>query len=163
MGLAHRFRDEASKAAEFYSSDSRKKYDLAEKLALEDIKLHDDQNASYIVLAVIYAKLERWKDIDAIVAQSETNLPDDYAAHYQSAKALLASGKDLPRAERYLRKCLTIESEPGEPPWAGAHWRLGQVLEKEGKKTEAIAEMEEALRLQPDLKPAKDDLSRLKK
>lgn len=150
-------------AAEFYSSDSQKKYDRAEKFALEDIKLHDDQNASYIVLAVIYASSERWKDLDAIIAESETNVPDDYAAHYQSAKALIASGKDLPRAERYLRKYLTVEAEPGEPPWAGAHWRLGQVLEKEGKKTEAIAEMKEALRLQPDLKPAKDDLSRLQK
>jgi predicted TPR repeat methyltransferase len=55
-----------------------------------------------------------------------------------------------------------MEPEAGEPPWAGAHWRLGQVLEKEGKKSDAIAEMEEALRLQPDLKPAKEDLNRLK-
>jgi hypothetical protein len=40
---------------------------------------------------------------------------------------------------------------------------LGQVLEKEGKKADAVAELEAAVRLQPDLKPAKDDLNRLKK
>jgi hypothetical protein len=39
----------------------------------------------------------------------------------------------------------------------------GQVLEKEGKKSEAISKMEESLRLQPDSKPAREDLKRLKK
>ena len=76
---------------------------------------------------------------------------------------LLTSGKDLPRAERYLRKYLTMEPEAGEPPLAAAHWQLGQVLEREGKKTDAIPEMEEAVRLQPDLKEAKEGLKRLKK
>ncbi len=150
-------------AAAFYSSDSEKKYDLAEKEALEAVKLDENRAAPYIVLSVIYSNLERWKDLDTIVAQSEKNVPDDFGAHYQAAKTLLLAGKDLPRAERYLRKYLTIEPEAGEPPWAGAHWRLGQVLEKEGKKTDAITEMQEAVRLQPDLKQARDDLARLKK
>jgi tetratricopeptide (TPR) repeat protein len=150
-------------AAAFYSADSQKKYDLAEKDALEAIKLDEDRAAPYAVLAVVYANTERWKDLDAIIAQSEKNIPDDFGAHYQAAKILLLSGKDLPRAERYLLEYLTIEPEAGEPGWGGAHWRLGHVLEKEGKKTEAIAEMQEAVRLQPDFKPAKDDLNRLKK
>lgn len=150
-------------AAAFYGSDSRKKYDLAEKYALEALKLDEDRAGPYVTLAIAYASAERWKDLDAIVARSEENVPDDFGAHYQAAKVLLVSGKDLPRAERYFRKYLTMEPEAGDPPWAGAHWRLGQVLEKEGKKTEAIAEIQEAVRLQPDLKPAKEDLSRLKK
>jgi tetratricopeptide (TPR) repeat protein len=150
-------------AAAFYASDSQKNYNLAEKSAIEDIEFEEDRGASYAVLAVVYADLERWKDLDAIIALSEKDVPDDFGSHYQAAKILLLSGKDLPRAERYFRRYLTIDPEAGEPPWSGAHWRLGQVLEKEGKKTEAIAEMQEAVRLQPDLKPAKDDLTRLKK
>ena len=150
-------------AAAFYSSDSVKNYDLAEKDALEAIKLDEDQASPYIVLAAVYASAERWKDLDAIIAQSEKNIPDNFGAYYQTAKILLLSGKDLPRAERYLRKYLTIEPEAGQPPSAAAHWRLGLVLEKEGKKTDAIAEVQEAVRLQPDFKPAKDDLNRLKK
>jgi tetratricopeptide (TPR) repeat protein len=148
-------------AAAFYSSDSQKKYDIAEKQALEAVQLNEGQAAPYVALAIAYANQDRWKDLDAILAQSEKNVPDDFGAHYQSAKVLLLSGKDIPRAERYLRKYLTIEPEAGEPPWAGAHWRLGQVLEKEGKKNEAIAEMQEALRLQPDAKQVKDNLNRL--
>src|SRR5450755_3225705 len=143
-------------AAAFYSSDSQKKYDIAEKQALEAVQLNEGQAAPYVALAIAYANQDRWKDLDAILAQSEKNVPDDFGAHYQSAKVLLLSGKDISRAERYLRKYLTIEPEAGEPPWAGAHWRLGQVLEKEDRKTEAITEIQEAVRLQPDLKSAKD-------
>lgn len=150
-------------AAQFYVSDVWKKHDLAEKYALEALKLDEDRVGPYVVLAVVYANAERWKDLDAIIARSEKAIPDDFGAHYQSGKVLLSSGKDLPRAERYFRKYLTIEPEAGEPPQAGAHWRLGQVLEKEGKKNDAIAEVQEAIRLQPDLKPAKDDLNRMKK
>ena len=150
-------------AAGFYVSDTWKKHDLAEKYALEALKLDEDRTAPYVVLAVVYANAERWKDLDAIVARSEKSIPDDFGAHYQAGKILLASGKDLPRAERYFRKYLTIEPEAGEPSWGGAHWRLGLVLEKEGKKSEAIAEVQEAVRLQPDLKPAKEDLNRLRK
>ena len=150
-------------AAAFYSGDSQKKYDVAEKYAAEALKLDDSTAASYSVLAVTYANEQRWSDLDAIIAQAEKNVPDDFGPHYQAAKVLLTSGKDLPRAERYFRKYLTMEPEAGEPPWAGAHWRLGQVLEKEGKKSDAIAEMEEAVRLEPDFKPAKEDLSRLKR
>ena len=36
------------------------------------------------------------------------------------------------------------------------------MLEKEGKKAEAIAEMEKAIRLDANLKEAKNDLKRLK-
>ena len=148
-----------SEAAAFYVTDPEKKY----KDALEAIRLDEDRADSYAVLAIVYANTERWKDLDAIIARSEKAIPDDFGARYQAAKILLLSGKDLLRAELYFRKYLTIEPEAGEPPWGGAHWRLGQVHEKEGKKTEATAEMQEAVRLQPDLKPAKDDLARLEK
>ena len=150
-------------AAEFYVSDGQRKYDAAEKSALEELKNDEYRSAPYLILAVVYAYAERWQDLDEILARSEKNLPDDFGPQYQTAKTLITTGKELPRAERYLRKYLTIPPEAGEPPWAGAHWRLGQVLEKQGKKPEAIAEMQEALRLQPDLKPAKEALDRLKK
>lgn len=150
-------------AAGFYVSDSQKKYDLAEKYALEATKLDDGRVGPYVVLGIVYATAERWKDLEAILAESERNIPDDFGPYYQAGKAALASGKDLPRAERYFRKYLTMEPEAGEPNWAAAHWRLGQVLERDGKKPEAIAEIQESLRLQPDFKPAKEDLKRLKK
>jgi len=56
----------------------------------------------------------------------------------------------------------TREPEAGAPLIAGAHWSLGQVYEKEGRKAEARAELETAVRLKPDFEPAKKDLKRLK-
>jgi tetratricopeptide (TPR) repeat protein len=150
-------------AAHFYVSDTWRKPDLAEKYALEALKLDEGRIGPYVVLAVVYASAGRWSDLDATLARSEKNVPDDFGAYYQAGKSLLVSGKDLPRAERYFRKYLTMEPEVGEPPLAGAHWRLGQVFEKEGNKSGAIAEIQEAVRLQPDLKSAKEDLNRLKK
>ena len=149
--------------ASFYSSDAQKKYDLAEKYALEALKICEDHEAPYVALAVTYAAAERWKDLDAIMERAEKNIPDDFGAHYQAGKLLLLSGKDLPRAERYFRRYLTLEPEAGEPNFAAAHWRLALVLEREGKKPEAVSELEEAIRLQPDFKQAKEDLKRLKK
>src|SRR5262249_12073399 len=137
-------------AAGFYGSDAQKKFDLAEKYAIEAAKLEQDRIGPYAVLGIVYASTERWQDLDAVMAQAEKAVPDDLGAHYQAGKVALLSGKDLPRAERYFRKYLTVEPEGGEPNWAAAHWRLGQVLEKQGKKPEAIAEMEAALKAQPD-------------
>jgi tetratricopeptide (TPR) repeat protein len=152
-----------SSVASFYSSDAEKKYDLAEKYALAALKIDETQESPYLALAISYAARERWQDLDSAVARAEKNVPDDFGALYQAGKLLLLSGKDLPRADRYFRKYLTMEPEGGEPPLAAAHWRLGLVLEKEGKKPDAIAEMEAALQAQPNFKEAKDDLKRLKK
>jgi tetratricopeptide (TPR) repeat protein len=152
-----------SAAANFYGSETQKKFDLAEKYALAALKLDETRVGPYAVLAVVYATGEHWQDLDATMARVENNVPDGYGSYYQAGKVLLFSGKDLPRAERYFRKYLTMEPEGGEPHHAAAHWRLGLVLEKEGKKSEAIGEMEEALRAEPEFKEAKADLKPLRK
>jgi hypothetical protein len=52
----------------------------------------------------------------------------------------------------------------GAPTHAHARWRLGLVLEKLGRKPEALAEVQRALELKPDLgDEAKKDLKRLKR
>lgn len=150
-------------AAAFYGSESQKKFDLAETYGLAAVRADENLTAPYVALATVYATAERWKDLDQILSQCEKNAPDDFGAHYQVGKVLLNSGKELARAERYFRKYLTVEPEGGEPPLAAAHWRLGLVLEKEGKKAEAISEIEESLRLDGNFKQAKEDLKRLKK
>jgi tetratricopeptide (TPR) repeat protein len=67
-----------------------------------------------------------------------------------------------PRAERYARKCLSQEPEPTSSSHAVAHWRLGLVLEKEGRKADAVAEIETATKLDPHFEQAQKDLKRLR-
>ena len=69
---------------------------------------------------------------------------------------------ELPRAERYLRKYLTMEPEPGSASMAVAHWRLGLVLEQMGRKAEAVKEVETAVKMDGGLAQAKADLKRLR-
>jgi hypothetical protein len=71
---------------------------------------------------------------------------------------------DLPRAETYLKKYLNDTLEPGaqSPSPAMTHHSLRLLYEKEGRKIDAIAELQTALRLKPDFEAAKQDLKRLK-
>ncbi|HLE36091.1 MAG TPA: tetratricopeptide repeat protein [Candidatus Acidoferrales bacterium] len=148
--------------ANFYASDRQKKYDLSEQEAREALKANPGRVGAYSLLAALFALQERWSDLDAILVQSEKNVPDNLYPYYQAGRVLLGSGKDLPRAERYLRKYLTQEPEAGAPSHAATHWRLGLVYEKMGRKAEAIAEIQTAVRLDPKFEPAQKDLKRLK-
>lgn len=140
----------------------QKKYDLAEKHAKEAMKTDATRVGAYSMLAQTLVLQEKWTELDAILAQAEKAVPDNLNPHYQAARIALAENKDLPRAERYLRKYLTQEPEGGAPSWANARWRLALVLEKSGRKREAQQELRSALSLDPDFEPAKKDLERLK-
>lgn len=148
--------------ADFYASDRQKKYDLSEREAREALKINPGRASAYALLAGLYAIQERWTDLDAILVQSENSVSDNLNPHYQPGRVLLGSGKDLPRAERYLRKYLTQEPEAGAPSHAATHWRLGLVYEKMGRKAEAIAELQTAVRLDSRFEPAQKDLKRLR-
>ena len=147
----------------FYLSDRQKKYDLADKHAKQAISLDPARIGAYKVMAAVRARQQHWQDLDAILAQAETVVPDDLSTYFYAGLEILLGGKDPSRAERYLRKYLTQEeAEAYAPHLSRAHWRVGQALEKQGRKTEAIAEVETALRLEPDLEVAKKTMKVLK-
>jgi tetratricopeptide (TPR) repeat protein len=78
--------------------------------------------------------------------------------YFGVARSDLLSGQNFDEAERYFKKYLTRWPEEGDPSLANAHWRLGQVYEKQGKKDLAIAEWQEALKLAPNYKAAQESL-----
>lgn len=146
----------------FYLSDNQKKYDIAEKYAGQTIALDRGRVAGYSALARALVRQDRWQDLDLLLTQAEKNVPDDLSPDFQAAKELLLAGKDPSRAERYLHRYLAQEPEGNAPQLSRAHWRLGQALEKQGRKAEAISALETAVRLEPSFDPAKKDLKRLK-
>jgi tetratricopeptide (TPR) repeat protein len=147
----------------YYAADARKQWPEAEAQARAALALQPGRIAAYASLAGLYAHLERWEDLDRVLAESERAVPDNRTPHYQAGRTLLTDGRDPARAERYFRAYLAIEPEIGAPTHAHAHWRLGLVIEKQGRKQEAIASVQQALALKPDLEEAKKDLKRLKK
>lgn len=148
--------------ANFYASNEQKKYDVAMKHARQAQKLEPSRVESYTLLAVLFALQERWNELDMILAEAEKNVSDNLNPYYQAGRVLLLAGKDLGRAERYFRKYLTQEPELNNPSHAHAWWRLGLVLEKQGRKPEAIKALQTSLQLKPDLEEATNDLKRLR-
>lgn len=134
----------------------------AEKLALGAIQAEPWRTGGWQVLAALYAYQERWSDLDDLLKKSEAAEPTHLAPWYTAARQLIITGKEPARAESYLRHYLAVDPEIGAQSWAAARWRLGQVLEKEGKKSEAVAELETAVKLDPKLEDAKKDLKRLR-
>ncbi len=154
--------DALVRLAGFYVSGKSKDLAQAASLALRAVQIDKGRAETYDVLARIYAQEEKWQDLDRLMQTAERAVPDDLTPYYQAARVLLDTGKDNARAEKYFRKYLTQDAEPGNPKPAHVHWRLGLILEKEGDRAQAIKELETAVKLMPELKPATDDLKRIK-
>ncbi|HVQ24043.1 MAG TPA: tetratricopeptide repeat protein [Planctomycetota bacterium] len=135
---------------------------MSEKLALAAIQAEPWRSGGWQLLAVLYAYQERWPELEDVLKRSEAAEPSHLSPWYQAGRQLIVSGKDPARAEGYLRHYLSREPEIGASSWAAARWRLGQALEKQGKKSEAVSEMETAVKLDPKLTDAKKDLKRLR-
>jgi tetratricopeptide (TPR) repeat protein len=149
-----------NRLAHLYISAERRDLAQAEKYARAAMAIDQGQAGGYAVLAAVFAYHARWAELDAIVNQAERADNDDLVAYFEAAKALVESGKDNARAERYLRKYLSAEAEGGEPQQGHAHWQLGLLMLKESKRDVAVSELQTSVSLLPDFRPAADDLKR---
>jgi tetratricopeptide (TPR) repeat protein len=138
-----------------------KKYEEAESHAREARRINPDRVAAYNLLAAVLVRQGKWTELDRVLADSEKTIPDNLAPYFHAASHCVSMNQELPRAEQYIRKYLGQEPEPHMPGHAAAHWRLGQIMEKQNRKPEAISEYQAALKIDPN-SPAKQDLKRLK-
>jgi len=148
--------------ARFYGCTARiKHYDLAERAALDALNLDPAASGAYEVLARVYAATRRRSELESLLARAEKAVPDDLGSYESAAVALVETGQDFPRAERYLNRYLSQPPEGRQPSHAEAHLTLATLYSKEGRKADAIHQLEAALRLEPDLQPARTELKRL--
>jgi tetratricopeptide (TPR) repeat protein len=107
-------------------------------------------------------QLERW---DAAFAQFDALAkahPSSPVPTYQFGRTAVLSGQRLADGEQALKAYL--ESGPkgeDDPTREAAHWRLGNVLERAGRRDEARAQYQAALKENPDFQQAKDALDKL--
>lgn len=148
--------------ARFYTYGSQRNFELAEKYAAEAMRLDPGRAAAYSLLAQSFARQERWQDLDDILDRAEQNVPDNLNPYFQAGRVVFQQGKDFARAEGYFRKYLIQEPEPTSASHAQAYWRLGQTLEKQNRKAEAVEAIKTALKLDPGLESANKDLKRLR-
>lgn len=149
-------------AASLYLKDRWLNYAKAAGYARKAVAVDASRVRAYAILAQAYAAGEQWAELEQTLAAADKEVPDDFSPYFAAGNALLLSGKQPARAETYFRKYLTQEPEGEAPSLAAAHWRLGVSLEQQGRKQEAIQEIQTALKMNPRLKDAKKDLQRLK-
>ena len=134
----------------------------AERLARQVTETEPWRVGAWQVLAGLHAYQGRWTELDDVLERAEAANPERLAPCFTAARTLIVSEKDPARAERLLRHYLSRPPEIAAPSHANARWRLGQALEQQGRKEEAMAEWSLALQADPKLEAAKKDLKRLK-
>jgi len=150
--------------ATFYCCVAARKNPVeTERVGRAMIALDPTQASGYAALASSYARVGSWAELDAVLAQSEKAVADNLSPYYQAAQALIDTGKDLPRAEKYVARYMAQDPEGREPDRGQAKWLLATLYEKNGRTPDAIRELEAAVRMSPDFEPAKKDLKRLRR
>lgn len=147
--------------ANFLLQPDTRNWAEAEVHARELVKLAPERADSYATLASALAGQQKFADLDGALSSAAAKVPENLLPAYRAGNALLSVVADLPRAERYFRQYLAQEGEFGTPSHAAARWRLGLVLEKQGRKADAVAALRQALSADPKLEGAKADLRRL--
>ncbi|MDQ3071554.1 MAG: hypothetical protein M3R55_17725 [Acidobacteriota bacterium] len=105
--------------ANFYAGNTAKQAE-AEAHAKALLALDPALVTPYRVLAVVYARAQKWNELDAILRQSDAQHPANLAAAFSAARVLTSTRSDNARAERYLRRYLSQTPEPGTPSHAEA-------------------------------------------
>lgn len=135
----------------------------AESEAKKALAIDASRVEAYRLLATVFAETQQWPQLDAAIREARTAVPDDPSPEFAAAQAILEHNlqPQLPRAEEYLRNYLRQPVEGLEPSAAVAHWQLGLVLEKEGRRSTALQEVQTAANLDPSLDGARHDAKRL--
>ena len=133
-----------------------------EKHLRDALKLDAKNVRARVWLAMHLQVGERWAEIRALWDEVLASNPDDELAHYQLGRLSSISGEALEAGLTHFATYLAKPKESDSMTIAGAHWRRGLILEKLGRRDEAIAAIEESLRLNPDFEQAQTDLDRLR-
>lgn len=132
----------------------------AEKEYLEMVRIDPSTTAG---LATYYMNQKQFDKAFSLFEEAVKKNPQDMGSMYQIGKTSALSGQKLDRGEECLKKYLTYSPKQSEPSHAGANMRLAQIYEKRGKKDEAKKLYETALKLDDNLKEAKEGLQRTSK
>lgn len=135
---------------------------LAMKHARAALELAPGRAEPYRLLAGLAARQGRLEEMEKWIGEAEKRVPEDRSCRFVAASVLASQGKELAKAETFYRRFLEKEPEPDFVPVWMARWRLAQLLEKAGRKQDAIAELGVAAKLKPDHERIRKDLARLK-
>lgn len=140
----------------------QKKLELAKKEYAEAIREQPNSAKAHTYFGQYLENVE--KSYTAASAEFETALRLDanhMPALYHLGKTAALANANLPRGEEALKQYLAYTPKGNEPPLASAHYYLGAIYEKAGKRPEAKRSYQAALKLNPTLKDATEALKRV--
>jgi tetratricopeptide (TPR) repeat protein len=127
-----------------------------------DLDTSSNYSATY-QLGFFLLQQKRYHEEAEVFEKLYNQHPDQMPALYQIGKAYLLAKDSLDKAARCFQQYLQVPPKKGAPDWAAAHWRLGMVYDLQGRTDLAIAELEEAVKLDPKDENYKKTLKELKK
>src|SRR5258706_15202847 len=149
----------AHRAAAFIYSH-QKKDDEARKEYADEVKEFPTLTRAHLDLGLFYVSKKNkagGDEFDAALKLDPAYMP----AVFRLGQLAVLSNTNLAHGEELLRKYLTYTPKTDEPPLARAHYWLGQIFEKQGKKAEAKASFATSLKLNPNQKDVAEALKRV--
>ena len=137
----------------------QKKPDLAKKEYVDAIREQPRSAKAHSFLGQYLTNTE--KNYTAAFIEFETALkvdPSYMPAFYHLGRTASLANTNLARGEEGLKKYVAYTPKENEPALANAHYFLGTVYEKEGKKADAKQSYQAALKLNPSHKKAAEAL-----
>jgi len=114
-----------------------------------------------LALGVAYQQAARWNDAFRHFRAWAVQDAKAGMAWYQIGRTSALSGQFLDEGIGALKKYLGLPHGANEPKNQNAYYRLGQLHAKAGRKAEAKAAFQSALKLEPGYKEAKAELAKL--
>jgi len=115
----------------------------------------------WVELAHYYRRTGRLGEMEDAIRHSVTVVQQGEPSEFDAAALLLHSGRNFACATQILRHYVSVEDPSEDGPAFRAHYLLGVLLEKQGKKKEAAAEFQTALNMASEYRPAQDALERV--
>jgi len=150
----------AHRAAAFIYTQ-QKKTDEARNEYLAEVRENPKSARAHIDLGVSYIVA---KNFQAAADEFETAVkvePSYMPAYFRVGQGAVLTSSNYAHGEEALRKYLAYTPKENEPSHARAHYWLGQLFEKQGKKAEAKASFETSLKLNPGQKDVVEALKRV--
>jgi tetratricopeptide (TPR) repeat protein len=114
-----------------------------------------------MAIAGVYVLEKKYAEAFAEFDEALKEQPGDYAALFQTGRLAAITGERLAGGLEALRQCLIQTPPENQPGHAAAHWRIGNILEKQNDRAGARAAYEAALKVDPKFPQAIESLKKL--
>ena len=148
-------------AGNLYARD--KKIAETEKEFIAAERESPDSSFALYALGSFYQNQLRWREAFAVYDRMLAKFPTEMGIRYQIGRAAALSGEQLDRGERELKAWIASPpKDVANVTVSNAHWRLGMIHEKQGRKDLARTAYETAVSVFPANENAKKSLAALK-